>query len=451
MTFDTVIRDGTLVDPGWGLVRGDLAIQDGRIAGVVNPHTPVEAATVIDATGKYVFPGVVDPHTHVGLGAEERDLATETAAAALGGVTTLFTYLLNSGPYDELYARYREAGERLAHIDFGFHFGIVLDEHIRDLARFRSDYGVTSFKFFMSFRGEEGAYLNVAGVDDGLMYDFFSALAAHAGTITAVHPENIEVVWRLRRRLQQAGREDLEAWTASRPGFVEAENTLRALIFAEATGAKIYIPHISGKAALDEVRRFRPRHGDFFVETCPHYLTHTVRDFRDNVGKVNPPLRYAEDLDALWRGIFDGTIHVVASDHVPRKLATKQATVWKASAGFPGTGLILPVLLSEGVHRRGLPLVRVAELTARNPAQIYGLYPRKGTLQVGADADLAIVDLDAERAVHHADLGSFSDYTLYEGWRLRGWPVLTVVRGTIVMQDRKVVGPPGHGRYLARA
>jgi dihydropyrimidinase len=186
------------------------------------------------------------------------------------------------------------------------------------------------------------------------------------------------------------------------------------------------------------------------LETCPHYLTHTLDDDLGTIGKANPPLRTREDVDALWEGLADGTIEVVGSDHVPRKRATKEKGIWQASQGFPGTATILPVLLSEGYHKGRLDLQRIARVVAANPARIFGLAKRKGDIFVGADGDLTVVDLERVREVRAAELGSFSDYSLYEGWKLKGWPTHTIVRGTVVMEEGRIVGPAGHGRYLRR-
>jgi dihydropyrimidinase len=187
------------------------------------------------------------------------------------------------------------------------------------------------------------------------------------------------------------------------------------------------------------------------AETCPQYLTHTSDMPIGSLGKVNPPLRSDRDREALWEAIADGLIDTIGSDHVPRRRERKTGSIWTASAGFPGTATILPLLLSEGHHKRKVPLTRIVEMCSTNPARAFGLHPRKGSLAPGADADLAIVDLSLERTASADLLGGHSDYSLYEDRVLRGWPVLTMVRGEIVMQDGKVVGPGGHGEYLRRA
>src|SRR5581483_10234409 len=202
--------------------------------------------------------------------------------------------------------------------------------------------------------------------------------------------------------------------------------------------------------SLDEVRRWRKRYDQVFIETCPHYLTHTEDSDIGPIGKANPPFHTSDDRDALWEGLADGSIDVVASDHVPRKRATKEKSLWLASQGFPGTATILPVLLSEGYHKDRLSLPRIAELLTSRPAEIFNLAPAKGRIAVGADADLTLVDVDRERVVRAAELGSYSDYSLYDGWTLKGWPVRTIVRGTTVMESGSIVGAAGFGRYLRR-
>jgi dihydropyrimidinase len=302
----------------------------------------------------------------------------------------------------------------------------------------------------MNFKGEEGRYLGLDGTDDGYLFDLLKEAARIGGVTVVLHTENIEIVNRVRRRLQAQGAATLKDWSAAKPAFTEAENVVRAMYFAEHHGATIYIPHLSTRMALDEVRRWRDRYDRVFVETCPHYLTHTEDATDGSIGKANPPFRTQDDVDAMWEGLADGSIDVVASDHVPRKRATKETGIWQASQGFPGTATILPVLLDAGYHKGRLSLQRIAEVLTAKPAEIFAL-PTKGDIKVGLDADLTVVDLGKAREVRAEELGSYSDYSLYDGWTLRGWPVRTIVRGLTVMQDGVIVGPGGHGRYLERA
>jgi dihydropyrimidinase len=265
-----------------------------------------------------------------------------------------------------------------------------------------------------------------------------------------LHTENIEIVNRLRREVQAAGGQTLKDWAAAKPPITESEPAVRAMFLAEKLNARVYFPHISSREAIDEIRRWRSRYADVTFEICPHYLTHTEDVDLGGLGRANPPFRTKDDQDALWEALADGTADVVASDHVPRKKATKEKPLWLASQGFPGTATILPVLLSEGYHKRKLSLQRICQLLTSNPARIFQLEPLKGSLAPGADADFTLVDLQRERVVKAEELGSYSDYSLYDGWKFKGWPVRTIVRGVTVMQDGKMVGAPGHGQYLFR-
>jgi dihydropyrimidinase len=449
MQFDLVIVNGTTVDPQAGLSARDIAIKNGRIAAFCTPGG-VSCPNTIDATGRHIFPGLIDAHVHFGFGEPVTEYTTETVYAAQGGFSTMLGYFLNNEPYGGVFEQELRFAEARSYIDFGFHFSTANEQHIDELTEYARDYGVTSFKYFMNFKGEEGRYLGLDGTDDGYLYALLKQAASIGDLTIVLHTENIEIVNRLRRESQAAGKATLRDWCLSKPAFTEAESVVRAMYFAEHLGAKIYIPHLSTRMALDEVRRWRARYDKIYVETCPHYLTHTLDADIGSIGKANPPFRTDDDVAALWEGLADGSIDVVASDHVPRKRATKEKPIWQASQGFPGTATILPVLLDHGYHRGRLSLQRIAELLARAPARIFAL-PSKGRMEVGADADFAIVDLDYTREVKAAELGSYSDYSLYDGWTLKGWPRVTMLRGREVMRDGRIVGAGGYGRYLRRA
>jgi dihydropyrimidinase len=222
------------------------------------------------------------------------------------------------------------------------------------------------------------------------------------------------------------------------------------MYFAERTGARVYFPHISSRLALDEVRKWRKRYDQVWIETCPHYLTHTEDSELGGIGKANPPFRSKDDQDAIWEAVADGTIDLIASDHSARRRVTKDKPLWLAAQGFPGIATILPVMLSEGYHKRKLPLQRICQLLASGPAKIFDLEPVKGRIAPGADADLTLVDLKKEKIVKPEELGSYADYSLYENQVLKGWPVRTIVRGVTVMDNGRIVGPGGHGKYLWR-
>lgn len=447
--LDLLLVNGRLVIPESGELGAAVGIAGGRIAALATGDPRPAAREVIDLEGKVVLPGVVDPHTHVTLGPPD-GWFTETRAAAVAGITTVLDFQLLSSSYRDAFPKIREEADRRSCIDYGLHFCPSVEEHLAELDGYVEELGVSSFKFYMNFRGDEGAYLGVAGADDGYLYELCQRVARHARAMLCVHTENIEIVNRLQPRLIAEGREGLHAWAASRPPISEAENVNRAGFFGRETGCPIYVVHLSSAAALHEVRAARAHRTKIYAETCPQYLTHTMDTPLGLIAKANPPLRTRDDVEALWRGIVDGTVDTIGSDHVPRPKAAKAGNTWKASRGGPVLSMILPVLLSEGVHRRGLSLLRVAELVAYNPARLFNLYPRKGTIRVGSDADLTVVDLDLDREVSWQALQSFADYSIYEGQRLRGWPILTIARGKIVARDGKFLGGPGMGQYLPR-
>ncbi|MET0672819.1 MAG: dihydroorotase family protein [Microbacterium pygmaeum] len=447
-TYDLLIRGGTVVRPGIAPALADVAVIDGRIAALLEPGTTAEASEFVDATGLHVLPGSVDPHLHIGLGNGIDEYPGETGAVALGGVTTVFNILSQPGSYLPVLEEHVEKASATSRVDFGFHAVLMTEDHLIELDEITSRFGLTSFKYFMSFRGDEGKYLGVEGTHDGKMLRILEAVAAR-GDLLFVHAENLEVVWTLRDELMASGRTDLAAWDDSRPPFTEAEAVRRVTYFAQAVGARLYLVHISTADSLEQIRRARAEfpHLDLSVETCPHYLTHTVDYAGGVIGKVNPPLRRAEHVEAVWEGIADGTVTTIGSDHVSRKRSTKDGPIWTASAGFPDGPVSLPVLLTHGHLERGIPLERIVELSAAEPARLLGL-ARKGDIAPGFDADLAIVDLATRRTADPAWLGTNSDYSLYEDHELAGWSRHTFVRGTAVVRDGVVVAEPGTGSYV---
>ena len=438
----SVLRGGHAVLPGEGLTLCDIAIVDGKIAAIMAPGTPFDAAT-IDVTGLIIMPGLIDPHLHLGHGKDiarprvAKDADGETAAAASGGVTCFIPYLMATEPYDQMFEDVKQVTEAGARIDFSYHFVISTEDQLKQVPHYIERDGVPSFKIFMNNRGGEGARLGLPDIDDGFLFRLAEAATEYGGMVCP-HPETIELAWVLRDRLKKAdpdGKGGLKTWNESRPPFVEADAVQRAAYIAWKAGAPLYVVHTSSAEALDAGLRLRDAGAEVYFETCPHYLTHDVNWTGGDIGKINPPLRTEADRDYLWDAIADGTFDTIGTDHIHRDLTSKNGGIWNASPGCPGLETLLPILLSEGYHRRAIPLERIAELTATNVADIMGLAHVKGRIAPGLDADFAIIDLDAEWAVERDNIISSAGYSIYEGWSLKGRVIHTLVRGQFALRD----------------
>ncbi len=449
--YDLRLHGGRVFLPDLGPTPVDLLVRDGLIAGIVGPGAPAAAAETVDLRGRTVLPGAIDPHVHLGkdirVPKDRDDAELETASAVAGGVTSTLVYLMSADPYEKVHESARAVMESGSYTDFGFHFVLGTEEHVASVPAYVRELGVSSFKFFMNFRGDEGAYLGMPGNDDGFMYDLLGT-TADAGAMVNPHPENIEIVRRLRQDPPDESKGPLHAWHLTRPPVVEAEAEQRVACLAAATGASAYVVHNSSAAGLDAMRMQRAAYPNLFVETCTHYLTLTTSAPCGTYGKVNPPLRPESDLEVLWEGVADGSVDTVGSDHNARHRSFKEKDIWSASAGFPGVGVMLPLTLGEGL-RRGLPLERLVDATSTRAAKLFGLYPRKGVIRVGSDADLVVLDLDGTTAITASDQHSGAGYTPWEGRRAPLRVVHTLVRGHFAVRDGQVSDAPG-GRYLTR-
>ncbi|NNM75127.1 dihydroorotase [Enterovirga aerilata] len=457
--FDLLIRGGEAILPGAGRRACDIGVRDGRIAAVLEPGAPAEAAESFDAAGLVILPGAIDAHIHLGHGKDisrprvPDDAAAESAAAAKGGVTTFICYLMASEPFEGILPEVIAVTEAGSRVDFGYHPIVSTEEQLEGVPAYVAEWGAPTFKIFMNNRGGEGARLGLPDIDDGFLLRLCEAAARHGGMVCP-HPETIELAWVMRDRAKGAdpeGRGGLATWNASRPPFVEADAVQRAAYVARTAGAPLYVVHTSSAEALQAGLRGRAAGSVVHLETCPHYLTHDVGWEGGDRGKINPPLREASDREALWQAVLSGAIDTVATDHVHRDVSSKAGGIWAASPGCPGLETLLPVLLSEGHHKRGLPLARIAELVATNPARLMGLAGRKGSIAPGLDADLAFIDLDADWTLTRSDVVSSAGYSIYEGWEFRGRVVHTTVRGRFVLRGGRLdEAAVGHGRYQKR-
>ncbi len=451
MSFDTVIRSGTAVIPAHGLRKINIAIREGKIAALLEPDESVSADVDIDAKGRFIFPGLIDPHMHIGfVGQPLSDVSSETRSAAIGGATSILNYILKPGSYKADYDEFLDHIDRLAYVDMGIHLGIFSSEHIAKIPHYINDLGISSFKLFMSYKGNEGTARGVGTTDDGLFYELLETIAGIPGAIVNVHTEDIEMIWRAEEEVKKQGLDGLKAHYAARPPVAEATAMMTAAFMSRTTRCPVYFVHMSCEESAREFASIRSNETPVFIETTPHYLSLTIDSPCGLLAKVNPPVRKAKDVDAMWAAVEAGQVDTVGCDHSARFRADKEGGVWKAGSAFPGVGTMLSVLLTEGYHRRGVSLQRIAEISSYNTARIFNLYPRKGAIEVGSDADLAIVDLDKEMVVDAGYLQSRADFSPWEGERLKGWSVQTLVRGQTVMKDGEIVGKEGFGEYLRR-
>jgi len=444
---DLVIRNGRIVSPD-GVVTASLAIRDGLIAAIGDDAVMPRGAETLDAAGCHLLPGIIDSHVHFREPGYEykEDWGTGTAAAACGGVTTVLEMPNTHPPTADLDALglKQAAARRQAHVDYGI-YGL-LDEHNLERLDSLAAAGVVGFKCFMG-----NTFGDLPAPSDGAMLEAFEIIA-RLGKRIVVHAENPSIMARRQALMEQAGRSDPLAHLAARPAICEIEAVGRAIRFAEWTGARLHIAHKSSKDALDIVRRAKARGVDVTVETCPQYLLLDSEDMKrlGNVMRVNPPIREPGHAEPLWQALHDGAVDMLATDHAPHTIAEKtDPNVWRCCCGFPGVETAVPLMLTQVAAGR-LSLAHYVRLSAVNPAKAWGLYPRKGALQVGSDADIAIVDLAREGRVSAAALHSKSKITPFDGRPLKGLPVATLVRGQVVARDGELVGQPGWGRAVTQ-
>jgi dihydropyrimidinase len=458
--FDLVVRNGTVVTEGGALMGCDIGVTDGTIQ-AVGPQLP-RGREEVDAGSLLVLPGGVDAHCHLaqvsstGLLTAD-DFHSGGMSAACGGTTTIVPFAAQHRGQSlrEVVEAYHALAKR-AFVDYAFHMivsdptDIVLGEELPSLVRA----GHTSFKVFMTY--------DALRLTDRQILDVL-AVAAREGALTMFHAENHDAIAWITSRLVAEGKTAPKYHPQARPEPVEREAVGRAIALAELVDVPILIVHVSGRQALDEIRRAKARGRTVFAETCPQYLTIAAGDL-DRPGfegaklMFSPPARDADSQAALWEGLCDGAIDLFSSDHAPyryddpkgKKAHGEGAPFTKVANGVPTIELRLPILFSEGVTRGRLDLEAFVRLTAEMPARIYGLYPRKGVIAVGSDADLTMWDPDREVTVTHALLHDRMDYTPFEGLQLRGWPVRTIARGETVMRDGEVCGNEGRGRFIDR-
>jgi dihydroorotase len=430
---DLVINGGTIVSPD-SEYRASIAIKDGVIHAIGAPEAMPKARQTLDATGLHILPGAIDVHVHFrdpGYPQKE-DFASGTAAAAFGGVTTVFD-MPNTLPTinnsESLAAKHRIAGAK-AYVDYGLYAVLGEDsiEHVPALV----EGGIIGFKLYMG-----NTFGRIPSPSTGTMLEAFEVVAP-TGKRISLHAETNSIMERRESRLRAAGRTEPIAHLASRPAVVAVEAVARAAILAEWTGARIHVLHISSAAELRPLAEAKARGVEITGETCPHYLLLSETDYEKFGGivRVNPPVREAPNRQPLWNALMDGTIDIIATDHAPHTPEEKTRNdIWTVDCGFPGVETQMPLMLTE-VNRGRATLQDYVRWSAEAPAKVWGLYPRKGALTVGSDADIAIVDLKRTWTIDDAKIQSRSKISPWHGRQATALPIHTIVRGRFVMKDR---------------
>jgi len=443
---DLVLRGGKVVSPD-SVIAASVAIADGVIVAVGADAVMPPARETLDVAGLHLLPGAIDVHVHFREPGyvHKEDFASGTAAAACGGVTTVFempNVIPPTATPEALGLKHRLAAAK-AHVDFGL-YGLLAEDNLDRIEDLVAG-GIIGFKCYMG-----NTFGNLPSPSTGAMLEGFEIVARH-GLRIALHAETASIMARREQRMVAAGRRDALAHLAARPAIVAVEAVSRAAILAEWTGARIHILHISSADELAPLREAKRRGVDITGETCPHYLLLDAADYArwGSIIRVNPPVREAHHKEQLWAALADGTIDMIATDHAPHAAAEKITNdIWSADCGFPGVETQMPLMLTEVATGR-LTISDYVRLSATNPATAWGLYPAKGVIQPGSDADIAVVDLGRGDSVDDAALHSRSKITPWHGRPVRGLPVHTLVRGRLVMKDRTLVADTrGWGRSV---
>ena len=445
-----LIRGANCVIPGDGIFPLDVRLAGGTIQSI-GVGLSGDGCDVVDAHGRYLIPGVVDPHTHVGLFAPfEEEAFTESRSAVTNGVTTMGVYVGAQESYlpilDNVISR---IGDRSL-ADMFIHLPIFTRQQLSEVPLYASRFGVRSFKAYMC--GIPGL---IPSLDEGLLLDLMDAVAAIGpGAVLNIHAENYHIVdWATERaRQRHPDGASLGHWTEAHPAFAEAEAIQRAVLLAEQTGVTIYFVHVSSAQGVDTIRRLKRDGKRFLAETTSPYLTMSDETSSGALAKMVPPLRSEQDRDALWDGLRDDLLDTIGTDHTPITTEQKHAAqgIWEAVPGYPAVGTHLASLL-DGARRKDFPFVKLVEKITAAPARIFGLYPRKGTILPGSDADLVIVDPLREKTVSHHGAASRADFALREGEQLMGWPVGVFKSGVPVGPAQLEGGRlPVRGTYLRR-
>lgn len=448
--MDIAILNGQVVFPDDGVVKMNVYIKDGKIHSL--SEGVLSAKDVIDATGKYVVPGIIDPHIHLGLFAPlDTELATETRAALLGGVTTQGVFFGGPQSHFSSFPGIKESINKGSYTDIIPHLVIGNEEQLKELGAYAKELGVTSFKIYMN--GIPGM---IPSVDDAFILDVCEEMKKTGkACILCSHTENSHLVARAVKHLAdtKGASATIPDWTETHPDIVEVEALDRLAHLAEEAQVPVYIVHLASAAAVELLKRIKAENKYVNVETTSPYLAVTRNHPQGKALKMEPPFKDQKDVDGLWEGVATGVIDTIGTDNVTMTIAEKNMTsdnIWEIMPGYAASEHHLTVALDEGVVKRGLPIERVLACMTKNPAQKFGIYPQKGTIKPGSDADVVIIDMEQVKEVKATETATRSDFSIYEGRKFQGWAVATIKNGKLVAKDGKIVDEAPKGVCLER-
>lgn len=462
MIYDLLIKNGNIVT-GNEITKGNIYVLNGKIAAITMPDVEAKAKEVLDAQGKYVYSGFIDTHVHSRDGGQtqKEDFFHSTMSAAFGGITTILE-MPNAVPAvvdRESFIQQKENLESKAYVDFGM-WGLCVGSENNDKLEELAKQGVVGFKFFWGYSISKKDYSLIyspssMGADilppfgDGEIFEIFKKVEK-TGKLIAIHAENAGMIKSFTEKINvQDYKNEYEALLATRPAVTEETTVKTAISFSNATDAHLHILHVSSKEAVELIREAKRKGYHVTGETCPQYLTLTNEDY-DRVGKMMkgyPPVRYKEDRAALWSGLKDGTLAFVCSDHAPHRKEDKQGSIFDIPAGMCAIETMVPLLADE-VNKGRITKRELAVFLSENPAKQYGLYPEKGSLEIGTDADITIIDFQKEKTIHADELHSVSKVTAYDGFQVSAMPVCTILRGNILIRDGVMAGDRRLGKFI---
>lgn len=449
-----IIKNGRIVSPQ-KTVKADIQIKSEKIE-KIGKIQKTKGYEIIDASGKYVLPGGIDMHVHLNLffcGTYSEDWDTATQAAACGGLTTIIDYAIQAKGKtlkEAVNARKADAKDKVC-IDYALHGGITdWNERTRKELNYFTSNGIPSFKMFMIYRKEGWM------ADDGILFQALEETKKNGATIM-VHAESAFILDMLVDRYKPEAKK-LGAWghTISRPCYTEYEAIQRAVTWAEVTGGRLYVVHMSTGEGADIIKQAQKKGVNVWAETCPQYLLYTDSVFKRKDGHLFatcPQIKKKHDQDRLWKGIAGKEIGILATDTCT--FNRKQKNMWggdftKIPYGLPGMETLVPVMYSAGVGKKKISLNRLVALTSENPAKLFGLYPKKGAIAKGSDADIVIFDPQKKVTIDHKKLATNCDWSPFQGMKLTGYPYLTISRGDIIAKEGKYIGKTGRGRFVPR-